>query len=128
MVSAARSQNCSTATPALPPGLARGLMLLRGEHHGHRPVVLGEKFLEGEIEGLVGEPLRPGEARPRHLEVARRPAFELALEIGARHDAIHEADAEGLLGPDVLAAQDQVARTPMPSSPVTRTTVIPGDN
>src|SRR5205814_8823635 len=109
MVSAARSQKPSAATLALLPRLTGRPMLLGAEHHVHGPVHLREEFLEGEVEGPAGEPLRPGEARSRHLEVARRPGCELALEVGARHDPIHEPDAVGFLRPDGLAAQDQVA-------------------
>jgi hypothetical protein len=47
-------------------------MLLGGEHHFHGAVHLGEKFLEGEIEGPQSEPLRSREARSRHLEVPCR--------------------------------------------------------
>src|SRR2546428_5840155 len=100
MVSAARSQNRSAATLALLPCPAGRLMLLGAEHHVHRPAHLREKLLEGEIERLAGEPLRPGEARARHLEVARRPGGELALEVGTLHDPIYEPDAGGFLRAD----------------------------
>src|SRR5207245_10147401 len=82
MVSAARSQKRSAATLALPPRPAGRQMLFGAEHHVHGPVDLGEKFLEGEIERLVDEPLRPGEARSRHLEVARRPGRSEERRVG----------------------------------------------
>src|SRR5437899_11701772 len=100
MVSAARSQKRSAATLALPPRPAGRQMLFGAEHHVHGPVDPGEKFLEGENERLVGEPLRPGEARSRHLEVAPRPDCELAHEAGARDDPVHEPDAARLPGPE----------------------------
>src|SRR5438128_9977080 len=98
MVSAARSQKRSAATLALPPCPAGRLMLLGAEHHLHGPVDLREKFLEGEIGRLVAEPLRPGEARSRHLEVARRPGGELAHEVAERPDPVPQPAAMGPLG------------------------------
>src|SRR5438046_1447262 len=95
--------------PLAPNRLHRRAVLVGVETDLEVRLHLASEGVEVEVEGARAEPLAGAHARRRQREELLHRGVQLTLEVGGRHDAVHQPVALRSARVDRLAEQDQLA-------------------